>query len=257
MEVVEVERERERREGREGREVRVFVSPSFEEAFFLSFFYIVILSVSNSVHVSFLFILLFLSRRRGRRRRERGGKGGGVCPRCCLFSLALSLSYFFLLAQTPFFSFPLHFFNSILQTKKNSFSPSLSSLALSPPSSSNKPMQGWGALLGPEAPGDYYDGVVRRAMREGARFLLRFFAVAADDDDDAFLLACPQMLAPSPSPLLPSFAPTRACDSRACLGLSASAKRKKIRAWTKAHQRGELMRKAKSETKKNSTPLFR
>lgn len=63
-------------------------------------------------------------------------------------------------------------------------------------------MQGWGALLGPEAPGDYYDGVVRKGRAgRSATFSIE------DDDDDAD--ACPIRLpllpaSPASSPLRPN-----------------------------------------------------
>ena len=135
------------------------------------------------------------------------GRKGSKCFSPLSFSpslLSLS-SRFFFSPPKHFLLFLVHFFLS-KETKRKKRKVAL--FFFRSPFSflcSRFQMQGWGALLGPEAPGDYYDGVVRDTS--GARLLPLFFSIAASilRRRRRRVIACPiQFLRfrPRPSPRL-------------------------------------------------------
>ena len=78
-------------------------------------------------------------------------------------------------------------------------------------------MQGWGALLGPEAPGDYYDGVVRKD-EECDSPLSQWLAPNRDDDDASPARIVPLFpLTPISSPLPPTGAASTLFAPSNCL----------------------------------------
>lgn len=123
--------------------------PQLEPHSFSHFFFLV------CEKSSFAFFFCLCSARR---------KGKGAAEDICLspFSFLLSLSrcslsdaHFFLFSRALFF-----------QNEKKRKEKRFSSFAFFSFCSRFHKMQGWGALLGPEAPGDYYDGVVRKEDEE-------------------------------------------------------------------------------------------